>query len=854
MTDAIPDPRSIWTTYDFALRYHRHGWRIAWTPPRVKHPVYGDWQKHVATELDIERWFKNTENGIFVVTGQASRLVVIDVDDAQADQWWLEHYPEIQETAQVQTSKGIHYYFEIPEGVAISNFQHRDADDDQGEWDVRGDGGGVVAPPSYHENGSQYRWRPGRSPKAIKTLSPGLQAFLAREATARAATGPLGGSPPGQTVAADTALEDLLRHPPQVGSRNMWLTQVAGHLAKRLQYEDAVSATLEAINRGLADPLDDDEIEKVSRSIWRREDAKDDTPIGVTVPDRTNGYLVSGGDHILVQTRTDGNYGFYQWLDADLRVLSVSVTDRDRLYEVEVRKPRDEITLDTLPSGALAREADLAKWLGRHGLSVDQPQNVYPRNPASYGARLGRYLEAQDAPEFEVTEALGWHEESGGFLTHDGLITAEGFGPFRRARPDRKLRNWSPHRYGMGDEVGARDALRTVLEFHEEDVVAVFGAWWAATFLKPQLLDSLSQFPFMALESPSGSGKSTGFFDMMMKLSGYETGTGQYTRAAARDALSANRSGIVWMDDLDSLEHYGEMLRESTVEGRLTKKMDDNTSQTGATLRGNLVVSGEGLSLDGQKALYDRAILLHFGSPTTRRSRRDPDRLQWDDIVDFRHRVPRPADYAGTLVKLALQFYERSKLDVRDLRDGEGRTADNRALLRYGVRLLRALTDTTDYDWLVWQVDHWAERGLRSDTGDENYLTLTLLPNILAFEPEVRRPVAVDASRKQPPTPAFVDDTGRMWFSPKLCAAWADWRSNRPIDPRTQSEAALSQQARRLGMGGHVGDRDAPRSLWRFATGNGKAVYWRVPDRIADRVMERSLGLADSTGQSLTTD
>ena len=61
-------------------------------------------------------------------------------------------------TPLVKTGKGFYAYFRYEEGVG--NFQKRD---DLPGIDLRGDGGYVIAPPSIHVSGKQYKWIEGKT-------------------------------------------------------------------------------------------------------------------------------------------------------------------------------------------------------------------------------------------------------------------------------------------------------------------------------------------------------------------------------------------------------------------------------------------------------------------------------------------------------------------------------------------------------------------------------------------------------------------------------------------------------------------------------------------------------------------
>ncbi|MDD5015550.1 MAG: bifunctional DNA primase/polymerase, partial [Atribacterota bacterium] len=63
---------------------------------------------------DIFNWYvKFTDLNIGIVTGNISKLVVIDVDDINLLPELKEFLPEIEETTRVRTRRGYHYYFSL---------------------------------------------------------------------------------------------------------------------------------------------------------------------------------------------------------------------------------------------------------------------------------------------------------------------------------------------------------------------------------------------------------------------------------------------------------------------------------------------------------------------------------------------------------------------------------------------------------------------------------------------------------------------------------------------------------------------------------------------------------------------
>lgn len=840
---------------DAALALQAQGINVVAAPRGGKAPLgsWKTWQTERVTERHVRDSFKHGEPNLFIITGSVSELAVLDCDDDDALEYWKTRLGEeiLKATARVRTGNGWHFYFKLKKGQVERGRSSQGGD--TGKWDIRAEGGGVVAPPSVHKTGRVYAWADDRGPESIQ---PAPDELFDRSQE--------GGDDPG---GARSMLSHLLTHVPEEGGRNTWLAQVAGHYARHLPYRDAYEHHVRETAEKLKPPLPEHEIDKLIESIWSSEQAKegraapevgedDDWRTNLLEPAEESGWLVSGGNRILVQVRvkTEDSWELElaSWMDADIRVLGVVEAESGRAYEVEVYKRDGEVVEDALPAATVADPRRLAAWLADRGVSIGTPDGMWPKAMRE-SARLVRYLEAQDAAPLKAVPALGWHDETEAFICHDGILRSSGRAEFETVRPDPAVRNWAPFVYGHTGEQEAADVLAEVLTFHHETTAAVFGAWWAACLLKPQIGRVASQFPFMALEAASESGKTTGFFSLMLQLSGNNSGQSNPTRAALRDYLSAHRSGIVWVDDLDDLEAHGELLRNVTVGGSIAKKGEGNHEQVVAQMRAALCVSGENLGLHSQKALLDRAVLLEVQSPTDRRSVKDESRPQWDDVLELRDRHPDLTKLAGDVVVLALR-QEETVREFKKLRTGAGRFADKGAIVRTGARILQGMIGPEKGSWVVETVDRYV--GAQRDLGAENALTMHILPKALAATGWKTRPEGPDPGRKVPATPVFVEgDNGdelmepTVWFSPSLLAQWWEREPplNKRIDQRVHSAEAFTQQARALGMGGDLGP-GGMRRRFRFVTQDGNTVYWRVPGGLSQELLDRSRGEQDDNG------
>lgn len=848
---------------DAARQLDEWGLNVLPARERTKAPLLPNWKQYQdeRTSDRLATWFgPGSSRNYWIATGHISRVVVLDIDNPKAETYWRDQMglaEQMDQTACVQTSEkspgwhGHHYYWLIGPSERVASWSSHPTDDypDLPSFDVRGEGTGVIAPPSLHESGYRYQW--------VRTMEHALplpDALRGAERSKKA--GSVGGVGGGVVQGGGRSmLAALLAKPPggDGTGRNQWLSKIAGHYAKQFRsFEDAYRAHCEIANSLMGTPLDKREFNKTIESIWRSEqenhderDASEDT-----------GYLVAGDHCLMVQCAAgkgeERQVELQEWADFDIRALGV-VEDEEasRVYSVEVlRKRRMDSREALLDARVLADPKTLSAWLAEFGCTVIPPEAMWPKS-GSISARLTRYLESQDPPRFAVAESLGWSEKGGGFVTHEGVIRDDGIHGFSGVKPHPRLRNWAPFKYGMADEAETRAVLEQVLTFHYPDVCSVFGAWWAACLLKPQIQAMSSLFPLMALEAPSESGKTTGFFALMLQLNGNARGQTIQTVAAMRDSISANQSGIVWIDDVDDPQALFELLRSATGGGSISKKAEDRTRQVTVELTSPICITGETVGLDGQKAMIDRSIVLEVQSPVDRRSLSDPDRLQWDDIKAMMAQHPLHdgglTNYAGTLVALALRQMPHLPA-LRTLRVAGGRWGDKIAILRLGARILDGILtgDTSGDGEHSRRVDAWA--GLQSDLGAENSLTMKILPTCLRLTSEPDHPEPPE-HEGQVPTPAFViahpdrvshhDDGPAVWFSPVLLADWWSRHQHGRIVVRTETADAFAQQARALGLGG---SRGVDRKQWKMRGTNSKAYYWRITGALAQRVLDRARG------------
>jgi hypothetical protein len=124
------------------------------------------YQRQAPDKATDDRWIEQYPwAGGAAPTGEAPNLIVVDADCPDALEWLNQQ--GLPHTWQVQTVRGVHYWFRYPAGVDVRNSASRIH---QGV-DIRGNGGCCVLPGSERWvlndrkwEKFEYRWVPGHSP------------------------------------------------------------------------------------------------------------------------------------------------------------------------------------------------------------------------------------------------------------------------------------------------------------------------------------------------------------------------------------------------------------------------------------------------------------------------------------------------------------------------------------------------------------------------------------------------------------------------------------------------------------------------------------------------------------------
>jgi hypothetical protein len=131
---------------------------------RGKHPTAAKWQSQQFTLTTLLDELKRGPRNVGLSMGAQPRgdaLIAVDCDgpDALLDEWEFRLGCELPPTLFSVTRRGKHLLYSVPDGVVIGN-RARILGNAKGspDLDIRGEHGQIVAPPSMHYSGHQYRW------------------------------------------------------------------------------------------------------------------------------------------------------------------------------------------------------------------------------------------------------------------------------------------------------------------------------------------------------------------------------------------------------------------------------------------------------------------------------------------------------------------------------------------------------------------------------------------------------------------------------------------------------------------------------------------------------------------------
>jgi Bifunctional DNA primase/polymerase, N-terminal/Primase C terminal 1 (PriCT-1)/Helix-turn-helix domain len=205
----------------------------------AKHPRITKWQNKATTDRgQIDRWWlKWPEANVGVATGEG--LIVADIDGLDGE--LLAEDLGLPPTAYVTTRRGRHLYY-IGDGPTRAGVCSG--------VDIRGEGGYVVAPPSVHATGVEYRWVVGLDELA--------------EAPEWLTDAPEKPTKDKKTRVTHDDKRPLLEE----GERNDHLFRLGSSLRGIGMSEGEIGAALQVANEERCiEPLDRDEVSKIATSV-----------------------------------------------------------------------------------------------------------------------------------------------------------------------------------------------------------------------------------------------------------------------------------------------------------------------------------------------------------------------------------------------------------------------------------------------------------------------------------------------------------------------------------------------------------------------------------------------------------
>lgn len=233
---------------NWAKKYLSLGYSVIPIAFKDKKPVLSSWteyQKRLPTQEEILQWFNGTKRNIAIVTGKISNLVVIDIDNPEANKEIVELLDKA-ETVTVQTSRGLHYYFKHDERVKNAKLPG---------IDIKSDGSYVIAPPSLHASGVMYKFTSLQMlERPVKTIPEEFFKFISSSKTLT------------DQQAPQTEEEDFIYE----GQRNNYLTSLAGSLRTKGLNREEIFQILKIVNQHRCiPPLKEEELLSIAKSISR---------------------------------------------------------------------------------------------------------------------------------------------------------------------------------------------------------------------------------------------------------------------------------------------------------------------------------------------------------------------------------------------------------------------------------------------------------------------------------------------------------------------------------------------------------------------------------------------------------
>lgn len=250
-----------------AADYIEQGFAILPLRPKSKVPATAHGKKDASSDpVQVAAWFpSDTNRNIGILTGERSRLLVLDIDprnggDASFERFERTFGPLPPTKRAITGGGGFHLFFRLPEGT--TGVADRPNVAGHPGLDVKANGYVVAAPSVHPVTGEAYAW------DAVDLAIADAPSHLIELAQGGKRIKPVA------SMSASVIAE---------GGRNSAMCSLAGSLRARGLGEEALRAALLAENQVRCDPpLEPSEIERIARSVARyaAESHHPDTDVG----------------------------------------------------------------------------------------------------------------------------------------------------------------------------------------------------------------------------------------------------------------------------------------------------------------------------------------------------------------------------------------------------------------------------------------------------------------------------------------------------------------------------------------------------------------------------------------------
>ena len=229
-----------------------------------KHPRL-NWRKQIKDRLsdeELELWWRKYPNSnVGIVTGEISQVIVIDIDGEKGLKSLKEIGLTLDTMPPTPTARtgggGYHLYYRYVKGAIKTRVNVLE------KVDIRADGGIVIAPPSLHQSGKNYKWLKGKSLDDIPIADFDFSLLS---------------KPDGVVIRKSAEWYIKILDGVAEGGRNEAATKLVGRWARSGLSQKEIRYFLFDWNSRNMPPLEESELDTVIESIYSKEEAVGDIP------------------------------------------------------------------------------------------------------------------------------------------------------------------------------------------------------------------------------------------------------------------------------------------------------------------------------------------------------------------------------------------------------------------------------------------------------------------------------------------------------------------------------------------------------------------------------------------------